>query len=186
MALVLVWLVGLAGWRNGCESIEMLHNPEQVRAAIEQSQDTEMARKQVARIDTLLAYRKLVTPLAVGEFLLGSLLTFAAGTVLWGRRHARGLLLQAILVYAVFLTIDYALRRPVRARDIDLWISDPQLPQLVGQPAAELAAWFRWLFRGLLAAQLAVLGGGLLAMTRPRVRALLGGPARGRAGQEEP
>jgi hypothetical protein len=186
MALVLVWLVGLAGWRNGCQAIETLHRPEQVRASIEQSQDTEMARKQAARIDTLLAYRKLVTPLAVGEFLLGSLLTFAAGTVLWGRRHARGLLLQAMLAYAAFLAVDYVLQRPVRAHDIDLLVSDPQLPQLAGQPAAELAAWFRWLFRGLLAVQLAVLGGGLLAMTRPRVRALFAAAERSRAEHEEP
>jgi hypothetical protein len=182
VALVLIWLVGLTGWMGGCHDIDTIRHPEAARLATERIADTEMARTQLAFVDALLAHRKTVTPLAVGEFLLGSLLAFAAASALWGRSHGRWLLLQAILAYAAFLGVDYVLSAPIRARQIDAMISDPSLPSLTGHTASELAG----VFQAWFVLRIAVLGAALFAVTRSRARAVFAGSKSRNFGAEEP
>ncbi|HKQ70229.1 MAG TPA: hypothetical protein VJT73_12860, partial [Polyangiaceae bacterium] len=97
VALLLVWMVGLFGATEGCQTIEVLHHPDAVRATISRVSEGEIGKKQEALIDTVLAFRPTITPLAVGQLLLGSLLTLTAGLTLLGRGQARRFAFQAIV-----------------------------------------------------------------------------------------
>jgi hypothetical protein len=163
----------LAGATQGCQTVEILHRPDIVRSDNSRSTDAEMNRRSVALIDTVLAFRSLVTPLAVGQLLLASLLTLTAGLTLLGRGNARQLAIQAMIVYALFLPVDYLMRRPMRASTIDAF-ADGTFPPGASLSSPEIAdqrvlLW--WIFRGALGLQLVILTLGLVAITRPRVRA---------------
>jgi hypothetical protein len=189
IALMLVWMVGLAGATQGCQTIDVLHRPDAVRAAMNHITDVQMARRQEALIETVLAFRTMVTPFAVGQLILGTLLTLTAGLTLLGRGQARRLAVQAILAYSLFLPIDYIVRRPMRASAIDAVASDLVLSPLEGGVAPEMGdlrevLW--WAARGVLGGQLAILIAGLVVMTRPRVRAFFGTMAGEQPGRLEP
>ena len=190
IALLLVWMVGLFGATEGCQTIDVLHHPESVRVALERMNDVETSRRQEALIETVLRFRQIVTPLAVGQLLLGSLLTFTAGLTLLGRGQARKIALQAIVVYALFLPLDYVMRRPMRAVAIDAIADLVTFPPLEeGGPSLEasdrrLVYW--WVYRSALGAQLTILALGLFAMTRPRVRAFFRAAATENAREQEP
>jgi len=139
----------------------------------------QLERRQVAFVDTTLEYRKTVTPLAIGQMLLGSLLTLTTGLTLLGRRRLRQVALQAMLAYALFLPLDHLLRTPVRASAIATMTNDTSIhPVPEGQAGesarAELRAAYDWAFRSALAIQLGILALGAFALTRPRVRAFFG------------
>jgi hypothetical protein len=190
VALLFVWVVGLLGATDGCQTIDVLHRPEAVRSENQKSSDPELAKRREALIDTVLAFRKTVTPLAVGHLLLGSVLTLSAGLTLLGRGQARRLALQAIVAYALFLPIDYFLRRPMRAIAIDA-IADGGMfpPANATAPPPEVLdqrVLFWWVYRGALGLQLLVLAAGLFAMTRPRVRAFFEALAGESAREQEP
>ena len=190
VALLLVWVVGLFGATEGCQTIDVLHRPDAVRQENSRIGDSEMARRREALIDTVLAFRKTVTPLAVGQLLLGSVLTLSAGLTLLGRGQARRLVLQAIVIYALFLPVDYLVRRPMRAVAIDAIAEGSTFPPVnASTPASEILdqrIFFWWVYRGALGLQLAVLTLGLFAMTRPRVRAFFNAMASDRAREQEP
>jgi len=189
IALLLVWMVGLFGATEGCQTIDVLHHPESVRVALERMNDLETSKRQEALIDTVLRFRQTVTPLAIGQLLLGSLLTFTAGLTLLGRGQARKIALQAIVVYALFLPLDYVMRRPMRAVAIDTIAEGVTFPPLedgaVAPEASDLRVVYWWAYRGALAAQLTVLALGLFAMTRPRVRAFFSAAAAENAREQE-
>ncbi len=170
IALLLVWVVGLIGATQGCQTVEILHRPDVVRTESSHIGDGEMAKKREAFIDTVLAFRSIVTPLAVGQLLLASLLTLAAGLTLLGRGHARQIAIQAMIVYLLFLPVDYLVRRPVRAVTIEALADGTTFPPVTaGPPPADVLdqrVLFWWAFRGALGIQLAVLTVGLFAMTR--------------------
>ena len=190
IALLLVWMVGLFGATEGCQTIDVLHHPESVRIALDRMSDLETSKRQEALIDTVLKFRQTVTPLAVGQLLLGSLLTFTAGLTLLGRGQARRIALQAIIVYALFLPLDYIMRQPMRAVAIDAIAEGIPFPPLeAGGPppeASDLRVVYWWAYRGALAAQLTVLALGLFAMTRPRVRAFFSAAATDNTREQEP
>jgi hypothetical protein len=190
IALLLVWMVGLFGATEGCQTIDVLHRPDSVRTALERMNDVEMVKRQEALIDIVLRFRQIVTPLAVGQLLLGSLLTFTAGLTLLGRGQARKIALQAMVVYALFLPLDYVVRRPMRAVAIDAiaeGITFPPLEEGGASPEAnDLRAVSWWAYRGALAGQLAVLALGFFAMTRPRVRAFFSAAAAENAREQGP
>ena len=94
IALLLVWVVGLFGSQQGCQTIEWLHQPDEVRAALERASDRERAKQGETLMNASLQFRKIVTPLAVGQLLLASFLTLTAGLTLLGRVQARKLALQ--------------------------------------------------------------------------------------------
>ena len=189
VSLLLVWMVGLFGATEGCQTIDVLHRPEAVRTANSRSGDVEIARRREALIDTVLAFRKTVTPLAVGQLLLGTVLTLSAGLTLLGRGQARRLVLQAMVVYALFLPIDYLVREPMRAVAINAIADGVAFPPIAGAPGGELGdqrVIFWWAYRGALGIQLAILTLGLVAMTRPRVRAFFEAVAAERAREQGP
>jgi hypothetical protein len=190
VALLLVWVVGLFGATEGCQTIDVLHRPDAVRSENSRMGDGEMAKRREALIETVLAFRKSVTPLAVGQLLLGSILTLSAGLTLLGRGHARSVALQAIVVYALFLPIDYLVRRPMRAVAIDAIADGSTFPPVsTGGPSPEILdqrVFFWWVYRGALGLQLAILALGLVAITRPRVRAFFDAMAGERAREQEP
>jgi hypothetical protein len=190
IALLLVWMVGLFGATEGCQTIDVLHRPDSVRTALERMNDMEMVKRQEALIDIVLRFRQIVTPLAVGQLLLGSLLTFTAGLTLLGRGQARKIALQAMIVYALFLPLDYVVRRPMRAVAIDAIAEGVTFPPLEAGAASPEASDLRtvswWAYRGALAGQLAVLALGLFAMTRPRVRAFFSAAATENTREQEP
>ena len=191
VALLLVWVVGLFGATEGCQTIDVLHRPEAVRKENSRStMDGEMVRRREALIDTVLAFRKTVTPLAVGQLLLGSVLTLSAGLTLLGRGQARKLAAQAIVIYALFLPIDYLARRPMRASAIDAIAAGTPLPgfEVSGSSpdAIDPRVFFWWVYRGALGLQLVILTVGLVAMTRPRVRAFFGAMGAKRPTGDEP
>jgi len=190
IALLLVWMVGLFGATEGCQTIDVLHHPESVRIALDRMSDLETSKRQEALIDTVLKFRQTVTPLAVGQLLLGSLLTFTAGLTLLGRGQARRIALQAIIVYALFLPLDYIMRQPMRAVAIEAIAEGIPFPPLeAGGPspeASDLRVVYWWAYRGALAAQLTVLALGLFAMTRPRVRAFFSAAAADNTREQEP
>jgi hypothetical protein len=185
---LLVWVVGLAGATQGCQTVEILHRPDIARTESTRLGDGDMAKKREAFIDTVLAFRSIVTPLAVGQLLLASLLTLTAGLTLLGRGQARQLAVQAMLVYLLFLPVDYLVRRPVRAVTIDALADGTFPPVTTGPPVADVdqRVVFWWAFRGALGLQLAVLSVGLFAMTRPRVRAFFNAMSGERAHEQEP
>ena len=187
VALLLVWVVGLFGAIEGCQTIDVLHRPDAVRRENRRMTDDEMARRREAVIDTVLAFRNTVTPLAVGQLLLGSVLTLSAGLTLLGRGQARRIAVQAIIVYALFLPIDYLARRPMRAVTIDAIADTGPIPGFeAGGPTPDLdqRTFFWWVYRCALGVQLTILTMGLVAVTRPRVRALWGVKG-GTSGEED-
>jgi hypothetical protein len=190
IALLLVWMVGLFGATEGCQTIDVLHHPESVRVALDRMNDAETSKRQEALIDTVLRFRQTVTPLAIGQLLLGSLLTFTAGLTLLGRGQARKVALQAIVVYALFLPLDYVMRRPMRAVAIDAiaeGVTFPPLEEGGSSPeASDLRVVYWWAYRGALGAQLTILAIGLFAMTRPRVRAFFSAAGSENAREQEP
>jgi hypothetical protein len=174
LALFAVWMVGFFGASEGCRTVDVLHRPGEVRAALSHITDVQLERRQEALVDTTLAFRTIVTPLAVGQVLLASLLTLTTGLTLLGRRRLRRVALQAMLAYSVFLPIDHLVRAPVRAHAIDAMTSDTVLHPLAAGEApsrVELRAAYLWAYRSALGLQLAVLAMGAFALTRPRVRA---------------
>jgi hypothetical protein len=190
IALLLVWMVGLFGATEGCQTIDVLHRPDAVRLALSRMNDMEMVKRQEALIDIKLRFRQIVTPLAVGQLLLGSLLTFTAGLTLLGRGQARRIALQAMVVYALFLPVEYVLCRPVRAVAIDAIAEGVVFPPLDegGAPPEieDLRTASRWALRGWLGAQLTILAAGLFAMTRPRVRAFFTASSADKTREQEP
>jgi hypothetical protein len=186
VALLLVWIVGLIGATQGCQTVEILHRPDLVRTESSRGTNAELVRRSSAFIDTVLAFRTTVTPLAVGQLLLGSLLTLTAGLTLLGRGQARQLAMQAMVVYALFLAIDYFARRPMRAVTIDAFADgSPFAPGVAPPEIGDERVFMWWAFRGALGVQIAILMSGVLAMTRPRVRAFFKAMA-GDARRQEP
>jgi hypothetical protein len=174
VALLLVWVVGLVGATQGCQTVEILHRPDVARSENNRGTDAELNRRGSALIDTVLTFRSLVTPLAVGQLLLASLLTLSAGLTLLGRGHARQLAIQAMIVYALFLPVDYLMRRPMRACTIEAFADGSTFPPggtLSSPELADQRVLLWWIFRGALGLQLVILTLGLVAITRPRVRA---------------
>ena len=190
VALLLVWVVGLFGATEGCQTIDVLHHPETAHADGGHIEDAEMARRRGALIDTVLAFRKTVTPLAIGQLLLGSVLTLSAGLTLLGRGQARKLAIQAIVAYALFLPVDYLVRRPMRAVAIDAIADGSTFPPAVVKTSSsevvDQRVVFWWVYRGALGLQLVILTLGVFAMTRPRVRAFFNAMAGERAREQEP
>ena len=176
-ALALVWLVGLVGGADGCQTIETLRHPELARAAAEHLADPRMQELREAVLSALLAARGVVTPTAVASMLLGTALTLAAAMVALGHARARSFLLQALAAYALFLPTEYVLRRPLRAMLVDaLAVAAPQLPASGLSPEEVdhlLRATYGWVWRGMLGGQLAILALGAYAVTRPAARAFL-------------
>jgi hypothetical protein len=187
VALLLVWIVGLVGATQGCQTVEILHRPDVARTENSRGADAEITRRGGALIDAVLAFRSTVTPLAVGQLLLASVLTLSAGLTLLGRGHARQLAIQAMVVYALFLPVDYLVRRPMRAITIDAFAEGTTFPPGVSSPEMadqRLLLW--WIFRVALGLQLVILTLGLVAITRPRVRAFFDAMAREGPREQEP
>jgi hypothetical protein len=175
LALFAVWMVGFFGASEGCRTVDVLHRPGDVRAALSHISDVQLERRQEALVDTTLAFRATVTPLAVAQLLLGSVLTLATGLTLLGRHRLRRVALQAMLAYALFLPLDHLVRAPLRTHAIDAMVNDVVLhPLAEGESLGartELRAAYLWAFRSALALQLGILAMGAFALTRPRVRA---------------
>jgi hypothetical protein len=189
VALLLVWVVGLVGATQGCQTVEILHHPDVARSENSRGTDAEITRRGGALIDTVLAFRSTVTPLAVGQLLLASLLTLSAGLTLLGRGHARQLAIQAMIVYALFLPVDYLVRRPMRAVTIDAFADASTFPPggaLSSPEIADQRVFLWWIFRGALGLQLVILTLGLVAITRPRVRAFFEALSGNGAREQEP
>jgi hypothetical protein len=190
VSLVLVWIVGLFGSANGCQAIDILRRPGEFRASTSVHLDPQAAKKYEVLIDALDANRTVTAPLAAGELILGSLLMLCASLALVGRGWARGLLLQAAIAYAVFLPVDYTLRRPVRAAQIEEVLLDPKLAPEPGMDPAQVANQLRPIFwaaaRGALVLQIGVLVLGVFALTRSRVRAYYAAIATEDARDKEP
>src|SRR6185295_263369 len=162
VALLLVWIVGLVGATQGCQTVEILHRPEVARSENNRGTDAEITRRGGALIDVVLAFRSTVTPLAVGQLLLASVLTLSAGLTLLGRGHARQLAIQAMIVYALFLPVDYLVRRPMRAVTIDAFAEGTTFPPGVASPElADQRVLLWWIFRVGLGLQLVILTLGL-------------------------
>src|SRR4051812_21954828 len=189
IALLLVWIVGLVGATQGCQTVEILHRPEVARSENSRGADAELTRRGGAPIDAVLAFRATVTPLAIGQLLLASLLTLSAGLTLLGRGHARRLAIQAMVVYALFLPLDYLVRRPMRAVTIDAFAEGSTFPPggaIASPEIADQRMLLWWIFRVALGLQLVILTLGLVAITRPRVRAFFEAISREGAREQEP
>ena len=194
VALLMVWVVGLFGATEGCQTIDVLHRPDGVRMEnsriASRTGDAEIARRREALIGTVLEFRKTVTPLAIGQLLLGTMLTLTAGLTLLGRGQARKYMLQAMVVYALFLPVDYLMRRPMRAVAIDAFAEGTTFPPPPSGPAPpevlDQRVFFWWAYRGALGLQLMILTAGVFAMTRPRVRAFFNAMAGERTREQEP
>jgi hypothetical protein len=189
-SLLLVWAVGLFGSANGCQSIDILRRPAEFRATTTAHLDAQSTKRYEVLIDALVANRRVTAPLAAGELVLGSLLMLCASLALVGRGRARGLLVQATIAYAAFLPVDYTLRRPVRAAQIEEVLLDPKLAPEPGMNPAEVANQLRPVFwaaaRVAFALEIGVLALGLFALTRPRVRAYYAPAAADAARDDEP
>jgi hypothetical protein len=158
--------------------MELVHQPEAVRAALDRAADREQAKQGETLLDASLRLRKIVTPLAVGQFLLSSLLTLTVGLILLGRVQARRLALQAMVAYALFLPLDYVVRSPIRAVFVDVLAQSVKIPSPDGTaPDGQITDpklshdMVQWTLRVVFGAQLAIVGMGLIALTRPRARA---------------
>jgi hypothetical protein len=182
LLLTLVSLLGLFGWTNGCETMKVLHDPHPARAAVERIADVQQAQVKLSLLEALLAHRARAVPIAAGQFLLGLLLWVSTLGILFGRGRMRSLLVQAMVAYGAFLCVSYVVEAPVRALEIGAIATTlADVPAVEGYPHEKMVALTRfvlsWVPRGVLATQLAILAAGLVALTRPRVRAWLTPPA---------
>jgi hypothetical protein len=170
----LVSMIGLFGWTDGCEVIRALHNPTKMKIAAERIPDL---RWSPPVLDALVAIRSQALPMAIADLLLGILLWLTAIALLFGRSQVRALLMQVLGAYAVFLCISHVLYGPLRVARLDAVVS-AGLPKVEGHSPEEVASAMRtlgiWFEHGKLVVKLAILAGGAVAMTRPRVRAWLG------------
>lgn len=99
---------------------------------------------------------------------------------MFGRGRGHKLLVQAVVVYAIYLPIAYVIGRPIRENILArLEVPDSaEITVVDGLTAAELALgadFLAWWWRIVLGFQLLVLGAVLFVLTRPRARELLGG-----------
>ena len=189
IALMLVWMVGLAGATQGCQTIDVLHRPEAVRAAMNHITDVQMARRQEALIETVLEFRTMVTPFAVGQLISGHSADAHRGAhpprprSSAAPRGASHLGLLAVPAYRLHHEAPHARVGDRRGR------LGSRLSPLEGGVAPEIGdlrevLW--WAARGVLGGQLAILIAGLVVMTRPRVRAFFGTIAGEQPGRLEP
>jgi hypothetical protein len=135
--MIIAWFVGVNGVTSGCDSVAILRAgviPD--RAGLERSLggDGEPAQAvaaahQAARIKAMVDARETAFPLGVAKLLLSALLVVASAMALAGRPGARAFAIQAVLVYAAFAALDFALSHAMRAS----WIPE------VAAAAAEIA-----------------------------------------------
>ena len=119
-----------------------------------------------------LANPRVTFPLAIAELLLSGLLVAASGLAMGGRKGARGLALQAILVNAAFAIAAFALTPFVRAATVDgvLRALDTLALQSPQREALANVGYYQWGLRFPLIVQLAALALGALALTRTRTK----------------
>lgn len=172
-ALLLVWLIGLSGATNGFGSIQILHDPLTAQSVVEHTVNPMSQALREAMVHAVLGARAVAAPLGAAGLLLGSVLALAAGATLFGRGRARGLLVQAIVVYAAFLPVAYFVGKPIRAGVVAALAATGTM-SIPGLSEAEVSAsldLLSWWWRFALGAQLVTLALALFALTRPRVRA---------------
>lgn len=136
-AMIVAWFVGVNGVTSGCAVVAVLREgvvPD--RAGIERSLGGEgepaqavAAAHEAARIRAMVDARETAFPLGVAKLLLSAVLVVASAMALAGRPGARSFAMQAVVVYAVFAAIEFALSRTMRAS----WIPE------VAAAAAEIA-----------------------------------------------
>lgn len=135
--MIMAWFVGVNGVTSGCAAVTVLRDGVVPgRAEIERSFGGEgepaqavAAAHEAARIRAMVDARDMAFPLGVARLLLSAVLVAAAALALAGRPGARTFAIQAVLIYAAFATLDFALSRAMRAE----WIPE------VAAAAAEIA-----------------------------------------------
>ncbi len=180
IALLLVWLMGLMGATDGLGSIDILRDPHAALSVVERTLDPKAQQLREAMIQAVISTRDVSAPLAAAGLVLSSLLAIAAGRAMFGRGRGHKLLVQAVVVYAIYLPIAYVIGRPIRENILArLEVPDSaEITVVDGLTAAELALgadFLAWWWRIVLGFQLLVLGAVLFVLTRPRARELLGG-----------
>lgn len=179
ISLLLVWLMGLMGATDGLGSIDILRDPHAALSVVERTLDPKAQQLREAMIQAVISTREVAAPLAAAGLVLSSLLAIAAGRAMFGRNRGHKLLVQAVVVYAIYLPIAYVIGRPIREDMLArLDLADSAEVTIDGLTAAELALgadFLAWWWRIVLGFQLLVLGAVLFVLTRPRARELLGG-----------
>jgi hypothetical protein len=177
-AMILTWLAGMHGVTTGCGTVMFLRAgslPDDVAAIATATTAADpveglMQYVPVANVRAIGELGKVMLPVSLAKAILGMVLVLASAMVLAGRRGARGFVLQALGVNAVFAIVAYALTRSVR----DHWIgavvrltTQLQLPPEVadfGQPSF----WY-WVARlQLVTLELGVLATATLAVLSRR------------------
>jgi hypothetical protein len=119
-----------------------------------------------------LANPRVTFPLAIAELILSGLLVVASGLAMGGRKGARGLALQAILVNAAFAIAAFLLTPFIRAAAIDgmLRALDTLALQPPEREALPSVGSYQWAWRVSLICQLGALALGAFALTRARTK----------------
>lgn len=187
-ALIVAWFVGAHGATSGCTTVAILREgvvPD--RAALEQAafgtpepaQAIAVAHE-AARLKAMAERRERAFPLGVARLLLSMALVAGCAMAIAGRPGARAFAMQAVVAYALYAGVDYALSRPMRAQ----WIPE------VAAAAAEIArtapqqapfadvrfwTWFERMRFGVL--ELGTMAMTLAALAAPRSRAFFAAAA---------
>lgn len=137
VALIVAWFVGAYGATSGCTTVAILREgvvpdrtslEQAIGGAPEPAQAIAVAHE-AARLRAMAVRGETAFPLGVARLLLSTALVVACAMAMAGRPGARTFAMQAVLAYAVYAGIDYALSRPMRAD----WIPE------VAAAAAEIA-----------------------------------------------
>lgn len=187
-ALIVSWFVGAHGATSGCTTVAILREgvvpdratlEQAIGGAPEPAQAVAVAHE-AARLRAMAVRKETAFPLGVARLLLSTALVVGSAMAIAGRPGARAFAMQAVVAYAAYAGVDYALSRPMRAD----WIPE------VAAAAAEIAAtapaqapfadtrfwtWFERMRFGIL--ELGTMALAFAALAAPRSKAFFAAAA---------
>ncbi len=137
VALIVAWFVGAYGATSGCTTVAILREgvvpdratlEQAIGGAPEPAQAIAVAHE-AARLKAMAVQGETAFPLGVARLLLSTALVVACAMAMAGRPGARSFAMQAVVAYALYAGVDFALSRSIRAA----WIPE------VAAAAAEIA-----------------------------------------------
>jgi hypothetical protein len=194
-ATALGWCIGVSGMMTAFSYIVFLRRATlpDVATAAENAQGGGdgvdlITLWRAVELETIHRFEQVIFPLSAAQLVLYGLLVVGCGLAMGSRRSGRELAIQAFAANAVLVAVAYALSRGVRGACIDAVVRAAEtLPVTTPQRAtygSREALW--WVTRFKLAFEVAAMGLGLYALTRPRTKAYYDEVARAAESAEEP
>jgi len=186
-AMILTWVMGFQGLNFGFSTAARLRAgtmPDVSGLAVHAGTIADVIEYgALCWMRATLANPRVTFPLAIAELILSGLLVVASGLAMGGRRGARNLALQAILVNAIFAVAAFGLTPFVRVATVEgvlRALDSGAFPR----PQRE-AFLCQWVLRIPLLFQLGALALAALALTRTRTKTFFDAVARATESTDE-